>query len=207
MTSVTIVEYDPLVRDTLCTWINSSLDCYCACVCSTGKEALAAIPRYRPDVVLMEAHLPGESGIICMTRLKERLPELRVVLLTSDKDRDLVFESLKSGACGFLLKPSSRDEILWAIAQAQSGGAPMTGEIARRVVEVFQKPPTELGRSNPVSRRETEVLSLLSKGMSNKAIAAHLGISYGTVCVHLRRIYGKLHVRSRTEAVVSHLRS
>jgi DNA-binding NarL/FixJ family response regulator len=153
----------------------------------------------------MDVHLPGESGITCTRRLKERSPELQVIILTVYKDDETIFQSLRAGACGYLLKGSSREEILRAIIEVRAGGAPMTGEIARRVVEVFQRPPSPPADAVNVSPRENEVLQLLSEGMSNKQIAASLGISYETVCVHLRRIYKKLHVRSRTEAVIKHL--
>jgi DNA-binding NarL/FixJ family response regulator len=207
MISVAIVEDNEIVRQTLSEWIDSSPDCRCVCACTTGKEALVEIPRCHPDVALMDIHLPGESGITCTRRLRERSPELQVIILTVYKDNETIFESLRAGACGYLLKRSSREEILRAIVEVRAGGAPMTGEIARRVVEVFRRPPSPVGDLVRVSPRENEVLELLSAGMSNKQIAARLGISYETVCVHLRRIYEKLHVRSRTEAVIKHLRA
>jgi DNA-binding NarL/FixJ family response regulator len=205
MISVAIVEDNDSVRQTLSKWIDSSPDCRCVCACTTGKEALVEIPRRRPNVVLIDIDPPAESGITCTRRLKQRSPGLQVIILTVYKDHETIFKSLRAGACGYLLKRSSREEILRAIVEVRSGGAPMTGEIARRVVEVFQRPPSPPADGVNVSRRENEVLQLLSKGMSNKQIAASLGISYETVCVHLRRIYKKLHVRSRTEAVIKHL--
>ena len=207
MISVAIIEDNGAVRQTLSKWIDSSPDCRCVCACTTGKEALVEIPRHRPDVALMDIHLPGESGITCTRLLKERSPELQVIILTVYNDHDMIFQALRAGACGYLLKRSSREEILRAIIEVRAGGSPMTGEIARRVVEVFQRPAAASADSVNVSPRENEVLELLSKGMSNKQIAARLGISYETVCVHLRRIYEKLHVCSRTEAVIKHLHS
>jgi DNA-binding NarL/FixJ family response regulator len=205
MISVAIIEGNDSVRQTLAQWIDSSPDCRCVCTCTTGKEALVEIPRRRPNVVLMDIDLPGDSGITCTQLLKERSPELHVIILTVYKDRETIFQALRAGACGYLLKGFTREEILRAIEEVRAGGAPMTREIARRLVEVFQRPPFPPAASVNVSRRENEVLELLSKGMSNKQIAARLGISYETVCVHLRRIYKKLHVRSRTEAVINHL--
>jgi DNA-binding NarL/FixJ family response regulator len=205
MITVGLVEDNDVVRETLRKWIDSCPDYRCVCACATGKEALAEVPRSHPDVVLMDIHLPGESGITCTDRLKALLPVLQIIILTVYKDHDLIFQALKAGACGYLLKRSNRETILQAIAEVQVGGSPMTGEIARRVVEVFQRRPPAASRGERLSRRENEVLTLLSKGMSNKDIAAQLGISYETVCVHLRRIYEKLHVHSRTEAVVKHL--
>jgi DNA-binding NarL/FixJ family response regulator len=205
MTTVALVEDNDTVRQTLSRWIDSSRECRCACACATGKEALELIPRHRPDVVLMDIHLPGESGIVCTARLKARLPQLQVIILTVYKDHELIFQALKAGACGYLLKRASREDILRAIAEVQAGGAPMTGEIARQVIEVFRRPAAATNPSVKVSPREHDVLELLARGLANKQIAAELGISYETVCVHLRRIYDKLHVRSRTEAVIKHL--
>lgn len=175
MTTVALVEDNATVRQTLSKWIDSSPDCCCACACATGEEALTLIPRHRPDVVLMDIHLPGESGIVCTARLKERLPQLQVIILTVYKDHELIFQALKAGACGYLLKRASREDILRAIAEVQSGGAPMTGEIARRVIEVFQRPAPSTTVSVKVSPREREVLDLLARGLANKQIAAELG--------------------------------
>jgi DNA-binding NarL/FixJ family response regulator len=194
MISVAIVEDNDSVRQTLSEWIDSSPDCRCVCACTTGKEALVEIPRHRPNVVLIDIDPPGESGITCTRRLKQRSPGCNYSH-SLQRSRDDLWS--RAGACGYLLKCSSREEILRAIVDVRSGGAPMTGEIARRVVEVFQRPPSPPADGVNVSRRENEVLQLLSKGMSNKQIAASLGISYETVCVHLRRIYKT----SVTEAV------
>jgi DNA-binding NarL/FixJ family response regulator len=207
MTTVAIVEDNDTVRQTLSRWIDTSTEFRCACTCATGKEALVEIPRHRPAIVLMDIKLPGESGITCTARLKERLPDLQVIMVTVYKDHQSIFQALKAGACGYVLKRSTRQQILQAIAEVRSGGAAMTGEIARRVIEVFQQHgPSATGKA-ALSRRENEVLELLSQGMANKQIADSLGISYETVCVHLRRIYEKLHVRSRTEAVIKYLRN
>jgi DNA-binding NarL/FixJ family response regulator len=206
MIPIAIVEDNQTVRETLAAWVNSSPEYRCVCLCTTGKQALAEIPRHEPAVVLMDIHLPGESGITCTARLKEKMPKLLVIMVTVYKDHDLIFQALRAGACGYLLKRAGREEILRGIAEVLAGGAPMTGEIARRVIEVFHRPVSAV-ESVALSPREKEVLELLSGGLSNKQIAAQLGISYETVCVHLRRVYDKLHVRSRTAAVIKHLHS
>ncbi len=204
MTSIAIVEDNESIRRALRDWIDSSAEYRCVCACVTGKEALLEVPRIRPNVIVIDTHLAGESGISCVVRLKKRLPDVLVVVFTRHKDRDLICDAFKAGAHGYLLKPSSREEVLRGIAEAKAGGAPMSGEIARRVVEMFQHPTSQAVEIH-VSSREKEVLDLLAKGLSNKQIAAQLGISYDTVCVHLRHIYGKLNVRSRTAAAIWHL--
>lgn len=207
MTRIAIVEDNPTVRQTLTEWVNSAPDCECVCTCETGKEALVAIPAHQPDVVLMDIHLPGESGIACTARLKEVMPKLQIVILTVYKDHDLILQALKAGACGYLLKRSGREDILRAIADVRTGGAPMTGEIARMLVETFQKPATDELAEGGLSAREMEVLTLLARGMSNKEISGKLGISFETVRNHLRHIYDKLHVHCRAEAVAKYLKS
>ncbi len=201
MTAVAIVEDNSTVRQTLHDWIDGAPGCHCVCACATAKEALTAIPQHCPDVALMDINLPGgESGIACTARLKKLLPKLQIIMLTVYKDHDLIFQALQAGACGYLLKRSSREEILRAIAEVQTGGAPMTGEIARMLVETFQKPvpqPSEEG----LSPREMEILSLVANGLTNKEIAGRLNLSCHTVSNHLRHIYEKLHVHCRTEAV------
>lgn len=206
MTKIAIVEDNPTVRQTLCEWINSASDCRCVCACATGKAALAEIPGHQPDVVLMDINLPGESGITCTARLKQILPKLQIVMLTVYKDHDLILQALKAGASGYLLKRSGQEDILKAIGEVRTGGAPMTGEIARMLVETFQKPPAD-EQTEGLTTRELEILTLLAKGMSNKEISARLGISFETVRNHLRHIYDKLHVHCRTEAVMKYLKS
>jgi DNA-binding NarL/FixJ family response regulator len=153
----------------------------------------------------MDIQLPGESGIICTARLKNMMPNLQVVVVTVYRDRDLLFQALKAGASGYLLKRSTPEELLRAIAEVRSGGAPMTGEIARMVVETFQKPTGE--PLVELSSREMEILDLVAKGFTNKGIGPSLNISYDTVRAHLRRIYEKLHVRCRAEAVTKYLQN
>lgn len=205
MTKVAIVEDNPDIRSTLMEWINSAPEHQCVCACANAKAALCEIPKLRPDVVLMDIRLPGESGIACTARLKAILPDLQIIVVTVYRERELLFQALKAGASGYLLKRSTPDEVLHAITEVRSGGAPMTREIARMVVETFRKPPVEGTSSADLSEREMEILSLLAKGLANKEIGAKLNISFYTVRAHLRNIYEKLHVRCRAEAVAKHL--
>jgi len=207
MTSVAIVEDNAVIRQSLRDWIDAAPNHRCICSCSSAEEALIEVPRLNPDVVLMDIHLPGESGIACTARLKHLLPALQVIMVTVYRDHELLFQALKAGACGYLLKRSSPEEILRAIAEVRSGGAPMTGEIARMVVETFQKPADRITSTDGLSSREMEILALVSEGFANKEIGARLGISYDTVRAHLRRIYERLHVRCRAEAVSRYLQS
>lgn len=206
MTTVAIVEDNAVMRKSFRQWIDGAPGFRCVFDCATAEEAIAEIPRYSPDVVLMDIHLPGESGIACTARLKEALPSVQVIIVTVYRNHDLIFQALQAGACGYLLKRASPDELLNAITEVRSGGAPMTSEIARMVVEAFQKKPTT-GGSDELTPREGEILAQLSEGLSNKEIGAHLEISYDTVRAHLRHIYEKLHVRGRTEAVKKYLKS
>jgi DNA-binding NarL/FixJ family response regulator len=207
MISVAIVEDNETVRQTLSELIEATPGFRCVCTCATGKEAQLEIPRAKPDVVLMDIHLPGESGIVCTARLKERLPDLQVIILTVYKDIELIFQALKAGASGYLLKRAPTEDILRALKEVRSGGAPMTGEIARLIVQSFQTPSTRGSDMQGLTRRELEILELLAEGISNKEIATRIGISFETVRTHLGHIYEKLHVQGRTEAVTRFLKA
>lgn len=204
MTTVAIVEDSPSIRRSLQEWVDSAAGHRCVCACEDAETALREVPKFKPDVVLMDIHLPGDSGISCTARLKQMMPEIQVIVVTVYRDRDLLFQALKAGASGYLLKRSSPEEIIKAIAEVRSGGAPMTGEIARMVVETFRKPVSESHPNTELSAREIEILDLVAKGLTNKEIGPALSISYDTVRAHLRRIYEKLHVRCRTEAVMKY---
>ena len=207
MNTVAIVEDNAVMRKTFRQWIDAAPGFRCVFACGTAEEALVEIPRLKPDVVLMDVHLPGESGIACTARLKEALPAVQVIIVTVYRNQELIFQALQAGACGYLLKRSSPEELLKAISEVRSGGAPMTSEIARMLVEAFQKKPANLMSSDGLTQRESEILALLSEGLSNKEIADRVKISYDTVRAHLRHIYEKLHVRGRTEAVKMYLKS
>lgn len=206
MTRIAIVEDNDTMRRTLVKFIGDAPGCKCVCVCASAEEALEKLPDAKPDVVLMDIHMPGQTGIACTSQLTVRLPKVQVIMLTVYKDIQLIFQALKAGACGYLLKRSSREEILDAIAEVRSGGAPMTSEIARLVVRSFKGPASApANEKENLSAREFEILGLIAKGLSNKEIGSHLNISPATVSRHLVHIYAKLHVRCRTEAAALYL--
>src|SRR6516225_3581780 len=207
MNTVAIVEDNTTIRNTFRQWIDAAPEFRCVCACASAEEALVEIPKHKPDVVLMDIHLPGESGIACTAQLKEKLPGVQVIIVTVYRNHELIFQALQAGACGYLLKRSSPEELLKAISEVRSGGAPMTSEIARMLVEAFQKKPATVVSNDSLTQRESEILVLLSEGLSNKEIADRVKISYDTVRAHLRHIYEKLHVRGCTEAVRKYLTS
>jgi DNA-binding NarL/FixJ family response regulator len=207
MNTVAIVEDNAVMRKTFAQWIDAAPGFRCVFSCATAEEAVAEIPRLKPDVVLMDINLPGESGIACTAQLKEKLPQVQVIIVTVYRNHELIFQALQAGACGYLLKRSSPEELLKAISEVLSGGAPMTSEIARMLVEAFQKKPVNVAPSDGLTQRESEILGLLSEGLSNKEIANRVTISYDTVRAHLRHIYEKLHVQGRTQAVRKYLKS
>jgi len=207
MTKVAIVEDSTTFRQYLADLISAAPDLACVCACGSAEEALVEIPSKRPDVVLMDIHLSGESGIACTARLREKMPDLQIIMLTVYKDIKTIFEALKAGACGYVLKRADEKEILLAIAEVRAGGAPMTSEIARMVVRSFLEPPTSPpSETERLSAREMEILAILAEGLSNKEIGARLRISSATVRTHLMHVYEKLHVRCRTEAAGKYLR-
>lgn len=209
MTKVAIVEDNPTLRQYLAEFIGGTPGHRCVCACASAEQALVEIPAAHPNVVLMDIHLPGESGIACTAQLRQKLPDLQVIMLTVYKDIKVIFQALKAGACGYVLKRSDEREILDAIAEVRAGGAPMTSEIARMVVRSFMETPRDPGRdeTKDLSEREMQILALLAEGFANKEIATRLDISNATVRTHLMHIYEKLHVRCRTEAAAKYLRS
>ena len=202
MTTVALVEDSAPMRRNLERMLRRAPGVRCACACGTAEEALEQIPRSQPDVVLMDINLPGVSGIECTARLKQQMPAMQVIMLTVYEDTNTIFSALKAGACGYLLTRSSPGEILDAVTTVRNGGAPMTSEIARKIVMTFQSPAPSSGDAATLSGRELEILELLSQGKVSKEIADRLSISYHTVRVHLKHIYEKLHVRSGAEAMV-----
>src|SRR5882672_7123345 len=172
---------------------------------ASGEEALRKIPEENPDVVLMDINLPGMRGIECVARLKARAPRTQVLMLTTYDESDLIFESLRAGAHGYLLKNTDSAELVQAVEQVHAGGAPMSMYIARKVVNHFQQIRQPSSEMEKLTKREYEILALLAKGFLYKEIADQLGISLSTVRAHLHTVYEKLHVQSRTEAVVKYL--
>jgi len=202
---VGIVEDDTSVRDNLAVLIDQTPGFLCAAACASAEEALARFGEARPDVVLMDIHLPGQSGIACVARLRRLLPHTQVIMLTVEEDTEQVFESLKAGATGYLVKHVTPEQILDAVAEVHRGGAPMSSHIARRVVTAFHQRPSADATATELSPREEEILRLLARGSRSKEIADRLEISPGTVNTHVRHIYEKLHVRSRAEAVARYV--
>ena len=203
---VSIVEDDADVRNSLAILLNGSEGFVCVSSHRTAEEALEQIPAKGAQVVLMDINLPRQSGIECVRQLKGRLPKLQILMLTMYEDTDLIFNSLTAGASGYLLKRTPPAKLLEAIEEVHKGGAPMSGKIARIVVQHFQNLKAPSAETAALSPREREILDLLAKGHRYKEIAELLCISFDTVRAHLRNIYEKLHVRSRTEAVVKYLR-
>ncbi len=198
---VAIVEDNSVVRENLSVLINAAPGFSCVTSCSSAEEAWQRLPALAPDVVLMDIHLPGRSGIACVSRLRTLLPQTHVIMLTIEEDSEQVFESLKAGATGYLVKHVAPQEILDAVAEVHGGGAPMSSHIARKVVTAFREPAASGIEDLPLSPREEEVLRLLAKGHRSKEIAEELGLGVGTVNTYVRHIYEKLHVRSRAQAV------
>jgi len=199
--AVSIVEDDAPVRSMLADWIQQAPGFRCASEHASAESALAAFPVEKPAVVLMDINLPGISGIECVRRLKPLLPGTQFIMLTVYEDAEHIFNALAVGACGYLLKRLSRAELLAALRDVQAGGSPMTSNIARKVVQSFERPANQSGEAMELSSREREVLELLARGYLYKEIADLLHISGPTVNTYIRRIYEKLHVRSRSQAV------
>jgi DNA-binding NarL/FixJ family response regulator len=198
-----IVEDNRDLRETLQQMVENATGLRFVCAFSNAEDAIRSLPKDPPDVVLMDIHLPFRSGIECTRRLKDLCPGIQVLILTVYEDSESIFDALKAGASGYLLKRSSAAEILAAISDVSLGGAPMSSQIARQVVASFQKPtPTLEPEGEPLSERESEVLGYITKGYTAKEIAGKMHVSINTVKTHLRHVYQKLHVRSRTEILL-----
>ena len=203
---VSIVEDSDQLRATLARVIGRAEGFECLSHHATAEAALEALPKERPEVVLMDINLPGMNGVECTRRLKQLLPEVQIIMLTVYEDTENIFNALAAGATGYMLKRTPRAELLEAIRDVLKGGSPMTTHIARKVVQSFQRKAASPQPTEDLSPREQEVLDCLAQGFLYKEIAEKLGISYETVHTYIRRIYEKLQVRTRTEAVAKFLR-
>jgi len=202
---VSIVEDDERIRDSLAGVLDATAEFRCLKTYPTGEDALKCISSEKPDILLMDIQLPKMSGIECVARIKEQLPDLPVVMLTVFEDSEKVFKALEAGACGYLVKRTPASDLLGALQQVHGGGAPMTGRIARMVVQSFQRMGTSKRDTENLTPREREILDLLAQGDLCKEIAEKLNLSLRTVHTHLKNIYEKLHVRSRTQAVMKYI--
>ncbi len=203
---VAIIEDDDWIRQNLADRIKQTEGFVCAGAFRTGEEAVHQLPGLSPNVILMDINLPKMNGIECVRQIKALIPSAQVLMLTVYEDSDKIFNSLLAGASGYLLKRTPQTEILEAIADVHRGNSPMTGHIARKVVQYFNQRGSFGTAVEKLSQREREVLEHLAQGMPYKEIATLLSVSLDTVRVHIKGIYGKLHVHSRGEAVAKYLR-
>jgi DNA-binding NarL/FixJ family response regulator len=203
---ISIVEDNAGLRESLSMLIRQSEGFELVQVYQDAESAMAGIPLNPPDVILMDINLPGANGIVCTAHIRTKMPQVQVIIQTVYEDSDMVFQALKAGANGYMLKRAEASELLAAIRDAINGGAPMSSSIARKVVQSFHHTPqAETQEMASLSVREEEVLKLLARGFRNKEIADKLFISPETVRRHVHTIYSKLHVRSRTEATIRYL--
>jgi DNA-binding NarL/FixJ family response regulator len=203
---ISIVEDSDKFRETLARVLNRAEGFRCISHYPNAEDALKALPQDKPEVVLMDINLPGMNGVECVRQLKQSLPTVQVMMLTVYEDTENIFNALAAGASGYMLKRTPRDELLDAIREVHRGGSPMTTHIARKVVQSFQRAAPAASPTEALSPREQEVLDCLAQGFLYKEIAEKLSISYETVHTYIRRIYEKLQVRTRTEAVAKFLR-
>jgi DNA-binding NarL/FixJ family response regulator len=202
MIKVGIVEDNKTVREGFETLLNRTPGFQCVCACATVSEALRKIPKAAPNVVLMDIQLPDATGVECTAKIKQLLPETQIVIVTVYEDSERIFQALRAGACGYLLKRAQPEKIIAAVQEAHEGGVPMTPEIARKVIGQFRNQATAVAEVEQLTDREKEVLELVMQGLGNKAIADRLGVTIAAVKWHLQHIYEKLHVHSRTEAAL-----
>ena len=205
MITVSIVDDEKELRESIETFIDGSPGFRCVSAYHSAETALKHLPQDRPDVVLMDIHLTGMSGIECVEHLKTMMPEMQVMMLTVYEDTDQIFRALSAGASGYMLKRSTPAKLLEAIKELNEGGSPMSSSIARKVVASFQKSGQIRDEKTNLSPREQMVLESMAKGLTYKQTADQLGISIDTIRTYVRRIYEKLHVQSRTEAVAKYL--
>jgi DNA-binding NarL/FixJ family response regulator len=206
MISISIVDDEKKLCKSIATFLNGSTGFRCLSIYGSAETALQQLPKDSPDVVLMDINMAGMDGIECVKRLKILAPQIQILMLTVYEDTEQIFKALAAGATGYLLKRLEPEELLQAIRDVHSGGSPMSNSIARKVVASFQKANVVGEKQNLLTTREQEVLDCLAQGLAYKQIGDQIGISINTIRTHLRHIYEKLHVQSRTEAVAKYLR-
>ena len=205
MILVSIVDDEKELRESIATFVSSSPGFRCVSAYNSGEAALEHLPQERPDVVLMDIHMIGMSGIECTKRLKALMPQLQIVMLTVYEDTEQIFKALSAGASGYMLKRLTPGKLLEAIRDVHEGGSPMSSSIARKVVASLQKAERPEEEKTHLASREQMVLDCLAKGLTYKQTADQLNISITTIRSYLRRVYEKLHVQSRTEAVAKYM--
>ncbi len=203
--TVSIVEDNSGMRDSLAALLEKVPGMRCVSTHGSAEEALERLPEVQPRVVLMDINLPGMSGIECVARLKAKLPNSDLLMLTVHEDTEAIFKSLRAGATGYMLKTAPLKEIVSGVQDITQGGVAMSAAIARRMIQHFNEQPKSTPEVEKLTPREQEILEFLSRGLYNKEIADRLSITTGTVRNHLQRMYRKLHVTSRTEAVLKYL--
>jgi len=203
--TVYIVEDDAKLRGSIHKFINLHPDFTCPQAFSSGEDLLECDFEPKPDVVMVDINLPGMTGIECVGRLKHKLPEVQVMILTVYENSNRIFEALTAGASGFLVKNTPPDKVLEALRDVANGGGPMSSHIARKVIQAFQPVYKAATPGENPTPREQQILELLARGFAYKQIAAELNLSMGTIQTHVSRIYKKLHVNCRTEAVMKFL--
>lgn len=201
---IAIMDDDERVRANLAAAVDHFAACKCVGQFRSAEDALANLPACAPEVVLMDINLPGQSGIECVRQLKATHEDVEFIMLTVYKDSESIFNALAAGASGYLLKQAAREELAEAVEQVQAGGSPMSSQIARKVVQSFRRPAPAESDTTKLTAREQQVLELLVKGFLYKEIADALGISYDTVNNHIRHVYEKLRVRSRSQAMLKY---
>lgn len=200
--TVCLIEDDHEVRESCQALLNGAPGLQCLGAYGTAEQALEQIPLQKPDVVLVDINLPHMNGIECVARLKAVQPELQILMLTLYEQSDLIFKALRAGANGYLLKSTASAELIHAVEQVHTGGAPMTMSVARKVIACFHQKDHPAAQMDGLTAREKEILELLASGAYYREIGEHLGISVATVRCHLHSVYKKLHVKSRAEAVI-----
>ena len=203
--TVSIVEDHQQTRSSIEALLCRSPGIKCLATYPTAEAAIAGVPSRTPDVLLVDIRLPRMSGIECVARLKAMVPQLQFLMLTTYEERELIFESLRAGASGYILKKSLASELVQAVEQVYAGGAPMSMPIARKLVGYFQTGGAGMSETEKLTPREQEILTLLARGYQYREIADNISVSLETVRTHCKHIYDKLHVRSRTEATIKFL--